>query len=151
MKALLGLLIILALPGCCTAQENSQADLQSRADRARGADCVRLGMQAARGAMEAADRFFGAGEVKAAHENVDVTVRYVRRAVECSLQSHRGEKSAEIELRELIRRTRDVEKTLDTEDRPHLKESVTELEKQRDKLLGGMFGAALTGAAEKKP
>jgi len=150
MKELIGLLICLTLPGSCPAQENSAAELQRRADQASGGDCVRLSMQAARGAMENANQMFGAGNVKAAHTDVDLTVRYVMRAVECSLQSHKGEKPAEIQLRELIRRTKDVEQTLDTEDRPHLKQTVTELEKQRDKLLGGIFGAAASGVAETK-
>jgi hypothetical protein len=100
--------------------------------------------------MEDANRLFAAGEVKAAHGDVDITVRYVTRAVECSLHSRKGEKSAEIQLRELIRRTKDVEQTLDTEDRPHLKQTVIELEKQRDKLLGGLFGNAANGGAETK-
>lgn len=150
MKALLGLLICLSLPGFCTAQGSADAELQRRADRASGADCVHLSLQAARGAMEDADRRFGAGDVKAAHTDVDITVQYVTRAVGCSLQSHKEEKSAEIQLRELIRRTKDVEQTLDTEDRPHLKQTVTELEKERDKLLGGMFGTAASGVAETK-
>jgi ribosome recycling factor len=153
MKVLRSLLICLLLISACTAKEKEDAtvDLQRRADNAKGIDCVRLSMQVARQSLEAADRSFVAGEAKAAHENVDVTVRYVKRSVDCSLQLRKGEKDAEIELRELIRRANDVQKTLDTDDRPHLAQSVAELEKERDRLLGGMFGSAAGGPAEKKP
>jgi hypothetical protein len=151
MKALPVLLICLSLVSSCVAQAGPAADLQRRADQASGQDCVRLSMQAARETLENANRLFVSGEVKAAHKAVDVTVQYVRRSVDCSLQERKGEKAAEIDLRKLIRRTKDVQQTLDSEDRPHLARSLTELEKQRDRLLRGIFGAAAGGAAEKKP
>ena len=151
MKALPGLLICLLLVSSCIAQQRPATDLQRRAEQASGRDCVRLSMRAARETLEAADRLFVAGEVKAAHNAVDATVGYVRRSVDCSLQARKGEKDAEIELRGLIRRTKDVMQTLDSEDRPHLAWSVTELEKQRDRLLHGIFGAAAGNSSEKKP
>jgi hypothetical protein len=151
MKALPGLLICLLLVSSCVAQEGPVADLQRRADQASGKDCVRLSIQAARGTLEAADRLFVAGDVKAAHKAVDAMVHFAGRSVDCSLQARKSEKEAEIDLRRLIRRTNDVQRTLDSEDRPHLAWSVTELEKQRDRLLHGIFGAAAGDTAEKKP
>lgn len=167
MKALHGLLIALLLVTVFVAssaaspvassvalpvdQDGSAADLQRRADTAKGAECARLSMQAARQALEEANRYFEAGNVKAAHSAIDVSLHYVRRSVECSLQAHKNEKNAEIELRKLIRRMRDILQTLDSEDRQHLARSVTELEKQRDKLLHAIFGTAAGGAPEKKP
>lgn len=151
MKALLGLLICLSLVSSCPAQEGPVADLQQRVDQASGKDCVRLSMQAARDTLEAADKLFVAGDVKAAHNAVNVMVRYAGRSVDCSLQSRKAQKAAEIDLRKLIRRTTDVQRTLDSEDRPHLAWSIIELEKQRDRLLHGMFGAGVGDTAEKKP
>jgi len=79
-------------------------------------------------------------------------VHYVSHMVDCSLQSRKGEKNAEIDLRKLARRMTDIMQTLDSEDRPHLANSLGELEKQRDRLLRAMFGAAAGGSAtEKKP
>ena len=40
---------------------------------------------------------------------------------------------------------REILHRLDTEDRPHLAQSVTELEEQRDRLLHALFGAAAGG------
>ena len=53
----------------------------------------------------------------------NVSLHYARRSVDCSLQAHKGEKAAEIDLRELIRRMKDILQTLDSEDRPHLTRS----------------------------
>ncbi len=128
------------------------SELQQRADAASGADCARLSLQAARQLLEEANRQFGAGNPKAAHEEIDSSLRYARRSVDCSLQARKGEKATEIELRKLIRRMKDVTQTLDSEDRPHLSRAIIELEKQRDRVLRGIFGAAAPGGAtEKKP
>lgn len=153
MKVLPAFLTALLLATSFTiAQEKpAAAALQERADKAGGMDCVRLSMQAARQDIEDADHYFVAGDVKAAHAAIDLSLHYARRSVDCSLQFHKGEKHAEIDLRTLIRRTKDVMQTLDSEDRAHLKQSVAELEKQRDRLLRGIFGPAAGGTPEKKP
>jgi hypothetical protein len=151
MKSLPGLPMVLVLAALCVAQENSPAELQRRADQANGAECAQVSMQAARHSLEDADRLFGSGGVKAAHGSIDVSLHYARRAVDCTLQARKHEKSAEIGLRELIRRMSDLRQTLDSEDRPHLSQAVFELEKQRDRLLRTLFGPAAGGAAEKTP
>jgi hypothetical protein len=152
MKVLHGLLTgWLLATSFAVAQQSPAAALQQRADTASGMDCVRLSMQAARQDLEDADHYFGTGDVKAAHAAVDLSLHYARRSVDCSLQFHKGEKPTEINLRTLIRRMRDVMQTLDSEDRAHLKQSVTELEKQRDRILRGIFGPAVGDSPEKKP
>jgi hypothetical protein len=154
MKALHGLLIALLLTNVGTyslAQDGSLAELRSRADASSGVECAQLSLQTARQALEDANRFFAAGEVKAAHAAVDVSVHYATRSVDCSLQARKGEKAVEIDLRKLIRRMKDVLQTVDSEDRQTLTGSLTELEKQRDRLLRALFGAAAGGAPEKKP
>jgi hypothetical protein len=150
MKALQGLLICLLLVIRCAAQGVSAEDWQRRADLASGGNCVKSSMQAARLTLEDANHLFATGDVKTAHSDVDVAVHYVQRSVDCSLHTRKAEKGAEIDLRKLIRRMKDVQQTLDFEDRPHLAQSVLELEKQRDRLLNAMFGAA-GGGAEKTP
>jgi hypothetical protein len=152
MKALHALLTgLLLVTSFAVAQESPAAALQRRADAATGMDCVHLSMQAARKALEDADHDFGAGDLKAAYAAIDLSLHYAQRSVDCSLQSHKGEKTTEINLRALIRRMRDIVQTLDSEDRQHLSQSITELEKQRDRLLRGIFGPAAGGSPEKKP
>jgi uncharacterized membrane protein YccC len=147
------MLLLLAIScASCVAQKSSSAELRQRADQARGKECAHLSMQTASQLLENANRLFGTGEPQAAHQAIDESLRYARRSVDCSLQSRKGEKAAEIDLRKLIRRMKDVQRTLDSDDRPHLSQSLTELEKQRDRLLHGMFGAAAGGVApERKP
>jgi len=155
LRLLIGVLLTTCGAAFCAAPlvgQDASAELQRRADQASGGDCARLSMQAAHHAAEDAKRFFGSGEVKAAHNAIDVALGDVRRAVDCSLQAHKNEKNTEIDLRRLIGRMNEVLHTLDTEDRPRLSESVVELEEQRDRLLHALFGdAAGGGVAEKKP
>lgn len=150
MKIHVGLLCLM-LTIRCLAQGDPLADLKKHADESSGADCVHLSMDVARKSLEEADRQFSNGEIKAAHRAVDDSVRYVRRSVDCSLQVHKSEKSEEIDLRQLIRRTKDVIHTLDSMDRPHLEHSMLEMEKQRDRLLQSIFGTNGGSSPEKKP
>ena len=136
---------------CSMGQDASAAQPQRRADEASGRECARLSMVAARQALEDADRFFGSGDVKSAHQAIDVSVRYGRRSVDCSLKARKGEKATEIELRKLIRRMNEISQTLDSVDRPHLSQALAELENERQRLLQSLFGAAAGGPPEKKP
>jgi len=152
MRVLGGLLAgaLLVSWGPILAGQDAATELQRKADQASGGDCARFSMQAARQASEDAKRSFESGDVKAARQSIDVSLDYVRRAVDCSLQAHRNEKTTEIDLRRLIGRMNEILHRLDTEDRPQLARSLTELEAQRDRLLQSLFGAA-AGGGDKKP
>lgn len=153
MRALYGLLIgvLLATGGAefCVA-EHFPADLQQKADQANGADCAHLNMQAARHTVEDAKRLFESGDIKSAHNAVDLSLRYVGRSVDCSLQGSKKEKATEIDLRRLIDRMKEVVHTLDSDERPQLSRSLSELEDQRDRLLQAIFGTAAGGSAPEK-
>jgi hypothetical protein len=152
MKAPQGLLIWLMLAVSCAAQEDHSAALQKRADEAKGVQCARLSMQAARQVLEEANHYFGEGIIQAARNSVDRSVYYARRSVDCTLQTRKGEKTTEIEIRAMIRRMNDILRTLDSDDRPPMKKSIAVLEEQRDRVLRAMFGAAAGKAtSEKKP
>jgi hypothetical protein len=107
-------------------------------------------MQVAHQTVEDVHKFFERGEAKAGHTAIEVALGYVRRAVDCSLEARKAEKVTEIDLRRLIGRAREVSETLDTENRPLLTHSLTELEEQRNRLLQAMFGAAAGGGAAGK-
>ena len=157
MTVLRGMLVLLLLAASSMADQGSaqqdsaaqaqrkaeqdRAELQQKADQAKGGDCAKLSMRAARLAMDDADRLFLAGSMQPAHAAVDLSVHYAKRAVECTIESHKHQKAAEIELRALIRRMNEVVGTLDTEERPQLTEAVAALEKERDRLLQAIFGA----------
>jgi hypothetical protein len=123
------------------AQQPALNALQQRADEAHGVDCARLSMQVARRSLEDAHHFFS-NNSQTAHNSIDVALRYATRAVDCALESHKHQKTIEIELRGLIRRTREVARTVDTEDRSHVTHIADDMEKQRDRLLQSIFGFA---------
>ncbi|MGC2209921.1 MAG: hypothetical protein WA532_07395 [Candidatus Korobacteraceae bacterium] len=54
-------------------------------------------------------------------------------------------------MRELIRHMNDVRQTLDSEEQTRLTQALAELEKQRDRLLHALFGAAVGAAKENTP
>lgn len=151
MKPLLALPILLLLSVLCVAQQQGGDALQQKADKASGAECSRLSMLAARNSLENAHRLFSNGEAQDAHEAIDVSLYYAKRSVECTLQSRKHQKVIEIELRGLIRRMNGVARTVETEDQPHLTATLTELEKQRDRLLQAIFGAAAASSRETTP
>jgi hypothetical protein len=150
MKVLLLLTIGALLAGFCTAQQQPEPEWQRKAEQSHGTECVKACLHAAHITLEDANKLFTGGNNDAAHSRITTSVGYVRRAVDCSVQSHKAQKQAEIELRELIRRTRDIMKTLEFADQQQVGEAVTELERQRDRLLHSLFGAAAGATAEKK-
>src|SRR5208282_2506276 len=101
-----------------------------------------LSMQAARKSLEDAERLFRGDGTRAAHGAIDTSLYYAGRSVDCTLETRKHVKNAEIEMRELIRRMNDVRQTLDSEDQAQLSHAMTELEKQRDRLLQALFGPA---------
>jgi hypothetical protein len=151
MKPLRALPILLLISVLCAAQEQAGDALRRKADEASGAECGRLSMQAARYSLEDAHRLFSSGKARAAHEAIDISLYYAERSVECTLQSRKHQKAAEIELRSYIRRMNDVARTVESEDRPHLAKTLAELEKQRDRLLQAIFGPAAANSRETTP
>jgi len=151
MRTLRALPILLLLTAACAAQDSSPAELQRKADQARGTECAQLSMQAARKSLEDADRLFRGDGTQAAHGAIDVSLHYAGRSVDCALEARKHVKNAEIDLRELIRRMNDVRQTLDAEDRTQLTQAVVELEKQRNRLLRALFGPVAAGSAENTP
>jgi hypothetical protein len=151
MNAARVLFVLLLMAACACAQQLSVTELQHRADLARGGECVKDGLQAARATLNEANALFTAGNNSSGHTDVGTAVRYVRRAVDCSVQSHKGAKQAEIALRQLIRHAHDIAQSVDFEDRQQIAPSLVELDRQRDRLLHEIFGDALGGRAERKP
>jgi hypothetical protein len=151
MKKLCALPVVLLLAAVCAAQNNSQAELQQKADQARGAECAQLSMQAARKSLEDADRLFRGDGDQAAHGAIEASLYYAGRSVDCALEARKHVKNAEIELREFIRRMNDVRQTLEADDQMQLSQALAELEKQHDRLLRAMFGPRAGAARESTP
>jgi hypothetical protein len=151
MKALPGVLFVLLLAGCCAAQRQEEPEWQRKAENSHGGECVKACLQAAHVTLEDANKLFSSGDTTGALARITDTVAYVKRSVDCSVQSHKDLKQAEILLRGLIRRAHDIEHSLDYDDRPPVVKAIAEMEQQRDRLLHALFGAAAGGPAEKKP
>ena len=95
MKALHGLLIALLLATSFAAAAGEPCGGSATAGRCseRNGLCPPQYAGGAAGSLEDANHYFGAGDVKAAHAAIDLSLHYARRSVDCSLQLHKGEKS----------------------------------------------------------
>jgi sugar diacid utilization regulator len=161
MSALLGLTALLRLPAILllttifvahgVAQQIPAAELQRQADEAKGADCVHLNMAVARRSLEDGAKLFNAGDMQGARSAVDLSLHYAQRSVDCAVEAHKAEKSAEIELRRLTRRLDEIGRTVESEERQHIAQSISEFDKQRDRLLKALFGSDAGGAAGPHP
>jgi hypothetical protein len=136
----------LSISTVCMPQDSAKT-LQQRADAAGGAQCAQLGMQIARISPERAHQLFNSGDSSAAQESLGTMLHYAKRSVDCALLSRKREKPTEIELRGLVRRTREVVRTVDSEQREQFEQATDALERERDRLLQAIFGTAATGAA----
>jgi hypothetical protein len=150
MKPLRALPIVLLVCARCLAQEPALDALQHRADEASGTECARASMQVARRLLEDAHHLFG-NNSQAAQNRIDLAVHYATRAVDCTLASHKHEKAVEVEMRGLIRRTREVARSVEDDDRPRVNQAGDQMEKQRDRLLQAIFGSAALPSPEAVP
>jgi len=150
MKGAPALLLMLCIAIAGEAQEPALKVLQAKADAARGVQCAQLSMHVARHSLEDAHQLFRNGNVDAAHEAIGTMLHYARRSVECTLEARKRQKPVEIELRALIRRVREVARTVDADERVRLTQGEEELERERDRLLKEIFGPAAASASDAK-
>ena len=143
------LLFCLLVAYSCRAQQGGAVVRMTASERK---DCVHAAMHAANESVETADHAYTSSDTSSAKAALDAALSDVRRGVDCALEGSRGQKNAEIELRRLSRRLSAVEQSIDADDRPYVHQAQVEVEKQRDRLLRAMFGAAAeVPPSEKKP
>ena len=129
------LLVALAAPVLCRAEEEPLAKLKERAEAARGGHRAELFLEAARREMEAADTNFTSGDADKAHALVKDAVADVEKGADAALKSGQRLKRTEIEVRRLRHRTQEIRRSLALDDRPQLEQA----EKRMDELLQALL------------
>jgi hypothetical protein len=121
-------------------ETESPEKLRERAEAAKGGERAKLYMRAAEKTVEEANAKFTAGEIEQAHGQVKQAVSDADRATDAARTSGKRLKNTELELRKLVRRLTDIERTLAVDDRGPVHESIEHLQELNRSLLDRMFG-----------
>ncbi len=132
--------IVLVLTSLALAGNETASQLKARADAAHGGEQAKLCLEYARRQLEDANALFTDGEVDKAQAEVLEAVDYARKAAEAAASSGKQLKETEIKLRKLGERMHDIGESLAFEDRPPVRQAVTEIEQIRSDLMVRMWG-----------
>jgi hypothetical protein len=89
--------------------------------------------------LDAADRFYVAGDSEKAQAALTDVVAYAELSRDYSIQSHKHEKQTEIAIRKMVRKLADLEHTISHDDQQQVQIAVERLQHIRDELLVAMF------------
>ena len=131
-----------SLAAATTASRESESPekLRERAEAAKGGERAKLYMRAAEETVEEANGKFDSGDVEQAHGQVKQAVGDADRATEAARSSGKRLKNTELELRKLVRRLSDIERTLAVDDRGPVHQGIERLQELDRSLLDRMFG-----------
>jgi hypothetical protein len=89
--------------------------------------------------LNAAGRFYVAGDGEQAKAALTDLVAYAELARDYSIQSRKHEKQSEIAIRRMARKLADLKHTVSREDQEQIQNAVDRLQRIRDDLLMAMF------------
>lgn len=115
-------------------------ELMARADSARIEDRPALCIEIAERQLKAADQLYSAGKVDEARAALQDVVTYSEKAHDAAIQSGRRIKNAEIALRKMAAKLRDIKRSLNFDDQAPVQAAADRLESLRTELLSHMFG-----------
>lgn len=121
-------------------KEESLDQLKARVDSAALEQRVGLCLEIAERQLVAADKLYSDGKADEARAAVGETVTYSEKARDASTQTGKKLKNAEISVRKMASKLRDMKRTLNFEDQPPVQDAIEHLERVRSDLLARMFG-----------
>jgi polyhydroxyalkanoate synthesis regulator phasin len=114
--------------------------LIARADSAKLENRPALYVEIAERQLQTADELYTAGKVEDARVAVQDVVTYSEKAHDTAIQSSKKLKGAEIALRKMAAKLRDIKRTLNFDDQSPVQAAIDRLENLRTDLLTHMFG-----------
>jgi hypothetical protein len=136
------LVVAVALSVGAFARKESLEELKARLPRADTGQRIDLCLQIARMQLDNADKLYNDGKVEDARNAVGEIVSYSEQAGDAASKAGKKVKKAEIVVREIANKLRDIKRTLNFEDQAPVQDAVDRLEKVRSTLLSAMFGKA---------
>ncbi len=121
------------------AGEATVEELKSRVTNANVPDRAPLCIQISEKQLEAASRFYVAGDDEKAQASLVDVVAFSGLARDYAIQSRKHEKQSEIAIRKMSRKLAALKHTVTHDEQKEIQDSVDHLEQIRDDLLSAMF------------
>ncbi len=134
--------MLLALSTGALARKETLEELKARLPRADTGQRIDLCLQIARMQLDHADKLYNDGKVDEARAAVGEVVSYSEQAGDSATKSGKKLKKAEIVIREMAKKLRDIKRSLNFDDQGPVQDAADRLEKVRSNLLAAMFGKA---------
>ena len=135
-------LVVLACSSVVFAKKDETVEqLKARVDSAKPAERIELCLRIAERQLDAADKLYSSGNVDEARTDVQDIVTYSEQARDAATSSGKKLKNAEISVRKMANKLRDMKHTLNFEDQAPVQEAIDHLERVRTDLLARMFGS----------
>jgi hypothetical protein len=132
--------LILAFPSNVIGHEQPTLDeLKARVPNASIADRPVLCIHIAERQLDAADRFYVAGDSGQAQAALADVVAFSELARDYSIRSRKHEKQSEIAIRKMARKLSDMKHTVSHDDQEQVQTTLDRLQRIRDDLLAAMF------------
>lgn len=132
--------LVVAIATSALASKESVEQLKARLPRANEGQSIDLCLQIARQQLDNADKLYSDGKVDEGRAAVGDIVSYIEQAGDTAAKSGKKVKKAEIMVREISKKLKDIQRSLNFDDQAPVQDAVDRLEKVRSQLLGSMFG-----------
>jgi hypothetical protein len=120
-------------------QEPTLEELKARVAVASIADRPMLCIHISERQLDAAGRFYVAGDEQKGQMALADVITYSQSAGEYAIQSHKHEKQSEIAIRKMIRKLDDLRHTVTHDEQEQIQNATDRLQHVRDNLLVAMF------------
>jgi hypothetical protein len=120
-------------------EEETPSQLAARAAASPLDQQPDLYLKAAAHQLKTADDLYSQGKTDEAGQDVQLVSQYADKASDASIRSGKKLKNAEIEIRKMAARLRDIQRTLSFDDQTPVKAAIDHLEDLRTQLLAKMF------------
>lgn len=139
--AIAGLSIsILVAPGALRGRDQPTVEeLKARVAQTDIPDRPQLCLHIAERQLDAASKFFAAGESDKAQAALTDVEAFAGLDRDYAIQSHKHEKQSEIAIRKMARKLSDLKHTLTHDEQEQVQKTIDGLQRVRDDLLAAMF------------
>ena len=134
------LLVALAASIALGKKDDSIEDLKARVASASSEQREGLCLEIATRQLTSADKLFTDGKSEEGQAALKEVVSYASQATDAATQSGKKLKHAEIEVRKMAHKLRDMKRSAVFEDQASIQEAVDRMETMRTELLAKMFG-----------
>jgi soluble cytochrome b562 len=139
-KPAIAVVMVLAICTSAFSAKETVEQLKARLPRANEGQRIDICLQIARQQLDNADKLYSDGKVDQAQAAVTDIVTYLEQAGETASKTGKKVKKAEIMVREISNKLKDIKRSLNFDDQPPVQDAVDHLEKVRTQLLSSMFG-----------